>query len=304
MTSLTGIPAYHNAFDVLEGQVIHVTCPHHYRFAKPGEDEDAFCDRLISEIKEVIAHEGADTIAAFIAEPVMGTGGVLIPPNGYFDKLQPILKENDILFIADEVITGFGRLGDWFATGEFDLKPDIVTLAKGLTSAYFPLSATVFCDEVWNALAEVSEDIGPVMRGFTYSGYPVGAAIGLANIGVLESDDLPANALEMGRYLLKSLKAAIVDHPYVGDVRGKGLMVGVEFIADKRIKRLFPAAAMPHKKVSAAIAAEGLLALALPFLDVVSLSPPLRVTEGDVNEIVKRFVAGLELATEDLKQCA
>ncbi len=301
-TALTGISAYHNAFDVLDGQVIHVSCPHYYRFGKVGETEDAFCDRLIDEIKDVIVREGADAIAAFIAEPIMGTGGVLIPPKGYFEKLQPLLKENDILFVVDEVITGFGRLGDWFAIGAFGLKPDIVTLAKGMTSAYFPMSATVFSEAVWNVLRDASEAMGPVMHGFTYSGHPVGAAIGLANIDVLDRKGLIGNAAKMGPMLLERLRAAIADHPCVGDVRGRGLMIAVEFVADKRDKRAFAVDAAPHKKVAAAVAAQGLMVRALPFLNVTSISPPLCLTATDVDEIVKRYVAGLDAVTGELQQ--
>src|SRR5262249_54986995 len=146
--SLTGIAAYHKAFDLPLDDVLHVACPHYYRFAGAGENEEAYTDRLIAELEAVIAREGADTIGAFIAEPVMGTGGVLLPPTGYFEKLQAVLARHDILFIADEVITGFGRTGHWFATGGMGLKPDIVTLAKGLTSAYFPMSASVISERI------------------------------------------------------------------------------------------------------------------------------------------------------------
>jgi L-2,4-diaminobutyrate transaminase len=158
--SLTGIPVYHKAWDLPMQDVVHVSCPHYYRFGKPGESEEQFTDRLIAEIEAVIAREGADTIGAFIAEPIMGTGGVRIPPKGYFEKLQPILDRHDILFVADEVITGFGRTGHWFATGGMKLKPDIVTLAKGITSAYFPVSASVISSKVWDVLAAPGAPVG------------------------------------------------------------------------------------------------------------------------------------------------
>ena len=151
---LTGIPAYHKAFDLPQEGVVHTECPHFFRFGRDGEDEAAFSRRMIDNIKDIIQREGADTIAAFIAEPIMGTGGVLMPPAGYFDAVQDLLRESDILFIVDEVITGFGRLGSWFATGRYNLKPDIVSLAKGVTSAYFPLSANLISEEMFGVFAK------------------------------------------------------------------------------------------------------------------------------------------------------
>src|SRR5262245_3153682 len=220
--SLTGIAAYHKAFDLPLADVLHVSCPHYYRFGKPGESEQGFTDRLIAELEATIAREGADTIAAFIAEPVMGTGGVLLPPKGYFEKVQGVLTKHDILFIADEVITGFGRTGHWFATGGMRLEPDIVTLAKGLTSAYFPMSASVISERLWEVLREASPEYGPVMHGFTYSGHPVGGALGLVNIGILERERLIEQAAEVGAYFRTCLEQRVGGHPHVGEVRGIG----------------------------------------------------------------------------------
>ena len=149
---------------------------------------------MVSDLEALIAREGAETIAAFIAEPIMGTGGVFLPPKGYFERIQEVLAEHDILFIADEVITGFGRTGAWFATGLFDLKPDIVTLAKGITSAYFPLSASVISEKIWAVLRDASPEMGPLMHGFTYSGHPVGGAVGLANLDIMEREGLVENS--------------------------------------------------------------------------------------------------------------
>ena len=201
--------------------------------ASRARPRKAYTDRLIAEIEATIAKEGADTVAAFIAEPVMGTGGVLLPPKGYFEKLQPVLAKHDILFIADEVITGFGRTGHWFATGGMSLKPDIVTLAKGITSAYFPVSASVISERIWDVLRDASPEYGPVMHGFTYSGHPVGGALGVVNIGILERERLVEQAAEVGPHLLKCLKERVGDHPHVGDVRGIGQMHAVEYVADK-----------------------------------------------------------------------
>jgi L-2,4-diaminobutyrate transaminase len=248
--SLTGIAAYHKAFDLPIPGVLHTSCPHYFRYAQPGETEEAFTDRMVGELKDIIHREGADTIAAFIAEPVMGTGGVFLPPKGYFKKVQEVLQENDILFIADEVITGFGRTGQWFATGLYELKPDIVTLAKGITSAYFPVSASVIGDKIWKVLCDASPEFGPVMHGFTYSGHPVGGAIGLTNLDIMEREHMVENSAALGPYFLQRLKERVSDNPYVGSVHGVGLMMAVEFVADKKARRFFDPKAGAHRVVA------------------------------------------------------
>lgn len=302
--SLTGIPAYHKAFDLpLEG-VLHTSCPHFYRFGLPGEDEAAFAARMVAELAGLIEREGADTIAAFIAEPVMGTGGVLLPPADYFARVQNLLREHDILFIADEVITGFGRLGSWFATGHYGLQPDIVTVAKGITSAYFPMSASVISEGIWSVLRDASPEYGAVMHGFTYSGHPVGGAIALANLEIMEREQLIENAASVGRYLLRRLRERIADHPHVGEVRGEGLMLAVEFVADKRDRRFFAPGTAPHRLVARRAQESGVLARALPFLEVTSFSPPLCVTRQEADEIVERYARGLEAATPELRELA
>jgi L-2,4-diaminobutyrate transaminase len=302
--SLTGIPAYHKAFDLPIEGVLHVSCPHYYRFAKPGESEVAFTDRMVDELKDVIRREGADTIAAFIAEPIMGTGGVFLPPQGYFEKIQAVLQENDILFIADEVITGFGRTGQWFATGLYDLKPDIVTLAKGITSAYFPVSASVISDKIWNVLGNASAEYGPVMHGFTYSGHPVGGAIGMANLDIMEREGLIENSALLGDYMLKSVRERVADHPHVGSVHGVGLIMAVEFVADKKARRFYDPKAGPHRIVAKKALEFGVLTRALPFAEVNAFSPPLCITKAEVDEAVDRYGRALEAVTPDLKRLA
>jgi L-2,4-diaminobutyrate transaminase len=302
--SLTGISVYHKAFDLpLEG-VVHTSCPHWYRFARPGESEAAFCDRMIAELEALIEREGPDTIAAFIAEPIMGTGGALLPPEGYFARVQEILRRHDILFIADEVITGFGRTGQWFATGLYELEPDIVTLAKGVTSAYFPLSASVISERIWNVLEQASPQHGPIMHGFTYSGHPVGGAIGLANLEIMENEGMVENAARVGPYLRERLRATIGDHAYVGDVRGEGLMIAVEFIADKASRRPFAASANAHRIVSAKAMEQDLMVRPLPYIEVIPFSPPLCITEADCDEAVERFARALDQATPQLHRLA
>jgi len=302
--SLTGIPAFHEAFDLPIDGVFHTSCPHFYRFAENGEDEDAFTDRMIRDLEALIAREGAETIAAFIAEPIMGTGGVFLPPRGYFARVQEVLAENDILFIADEVITGFGRTGAWFATGLFELKPDIVTLAKGITSAYFPLSASVVSEQIWTVLRDASPEMGPFMHGFTYSGHPVGGAVGLANLDIVEREGLVENSAAMGAYLRDCLHARLADNPFVGDIRGAGLMVAVEFVADRRSRRFFDPQTEPHRVVARKALEEGVLVRALPYADVTSFSPPLCITRSDIDEIVERYERAVDRAMPELRQLA
>ena len=302
--SLTGIAAFHKAFDLPIEGVFHTSCPHFYRFAEEGEDEDAFTTRMVRDLEALIAREGAETIAAFIAEPIMGTGGGFLPPKGYFAQIQEVLAEHDILFIADEVITGFGRTGSWFATGLFDLKPDIVTLAKGITSAYFPLSASVISEDIWTVLRDASPEFGPLMHGFTYSGHPVGGAVGLANLDIMEREGLVENSAAMGAYLRDRLREQLADNPFVGEVRGAGLMVAVEFVADKAARRFFQPQSQVHRIVARKVLEEGVLLRALPNGEIVSFSPPLCITRSEIDEAVSRFNRALERAMPELRQLA
>jgi len=272
--------------------------------AAPGESEVDYTDRLVAELKELIAREGADTIAAFIAEPIMGTGGVFLPPRGYFEKIQQVLRDNDILFIVDEVITGFGRTGQWFGTGLYTLRPDIVTLAKGITSAYFPVSASIISERIWTVLADGSAEFGPVMHGFTYSGHPVGGAIGMANLDIMEREGLVENSARLGDYLLRALRERVADHPHVGSVHGIGLIMGVEFVADKGARRFYDSKAAPHRVVAKKAFEFGLLTRALPFAEVNAFSPPLCITRAEVDEAVERYGRALEAVTPDLKRLA
>lgn len=302
--ALTGIDVYHKAWDLASSGVLHTSCPHFYRFGQAGETEEQFTDRMIAEIEAMIEREGAETIAAFIAEPIMGTGGALLPPKGYFQKLQPILEKNDILFIADEVITGFGRTGDWFATGLYGLKPDIVTLAKGITSAYFPVSASVISQKIWDVLEAASPEYGPVMHGFTYSGHPVGGAIGLANLKIMEEEKLPENSAKVGAYLLDQLKARFGDHPYIGDIRGQGLMAALEFVADKGKKTFFKPGQNPHRVVAGYAPDNGIMIRGLPFTETLAFSPPLSITEGELDQAMDALAVSIDQAMPELKKLA
>ncbi|MBO6743817.1 MAG: aminotransferase class III-fold pyridoxal phosphate-dependent enzyme [Roseitalea sp.] len=301
---LTGIPGYHRAFDLPQNDVIHLACPHAYRYAQGEETEAEFAARLLAELERTIAREGADTIGAMILEPIMGTGGVLIPPENYLRGVQQILKDNDILMIVDEVITGFGRLGSWFGTGHFELEPDIVTLAKGVTSAYFPMSCTVISEAIYDSLREASPKTGSVMHGFTYSGHPVGCAIGLANLELMAREGLVENAANAGPLLVQRLQERVGDHPFIGDIRGVGLMAAVELVADRETRRFFAEGQEPHKRLAVQAMQEGVLVRGLPFIEVVSFSPPLSITDEQITEGVDRFASALEKATPALEVAA
>lgn len=289
--SLTGIPAYHTAFDMPIKGVIHAACPHHYRFAEPNESEAAFADRMVADLASIIDREGPETIAAFIAEPIMGTGGVLLPPADYLARVQALLDKHDIMMIADEVITGFGRVGRWFASGAHGLRPDIISMAKGITSAYFPVSAVAVSQRIWSVLEGASPSTGTVMHGFTYSGHPVGSAVAMANLDIIESEGLVQKAAEDGPYMLKQLRERLAENPYVGDIRGEGLMIGIEMVADRASKRAFSPGVNPHRLVAKHAMERGVLTRALPFIDVNSFSPPLSITRSEIDEGVDRYVA-------------
>ena len=302
--SLTGIPSYHKAFDQPLADVIHVACPHHYRFALPGETPADFSKRLVKELENTILAEGPDTIGAYIAEPIMGTGGVLIPPPGYYEGVQALLKKHDILLIVDEVITGCGRTGKWFGSEHYDLKPDILNLAKGLTSGYFPLSATVISDRIWSVLRDTSAATGAFMHGFTYSGHPVGCAIGLENLNIIEREDLVQKSAELGDYMLQATMERLKDQPFIGEIRGKGLMIGLEFVADKKSKRFFAPGKNPHRIAAKHATNNGVLVRALPFIEVNSFSPPFVATRNEIDEGLDLYLKALKQARPELEQLA
>ena len=289
--SMTGLPPVHKSFNLPLPGFVHTGCPHHYHEAVPGESERDFSRRLAVELEETILAEGPETCAAFIAEPVMGAGGVVPPPEGYFAEIQPILRKYDILFIADEVICGFGRLGHWFGTDRFNLDPDMISIAKGLTSAYVPMSAAVISEKVWRVLKEGSPETGPFAHGYTYGGHPVAAAAGLKTIEIMQREDLVGHAARVAPYFQRRLREAFADRPLVGEVRGDGLMAGIELTADKARKTPFA----PELDIGARLAAE-LLDLGMicrGMVNTVCFSPPLVVVESDVDEMVDKFGRGL-----------
>jgi len=298
--SLTGLPAFHRAFDLPIAGILHTQAPYYYRHAAPGVSEEEYAASLAAELDQLIDQEGPDTVAAFIAEPLMGAGGVLVPPRGYFEQVQQVLRKHDVLMIADEVICGFGRLGRMWGSEVYGIEPDLVTAAKGLTSAYFPLSACFVPDSIWAVLRDASPQTGSFAHGFTYSGHPIGAAAAMANLDVLLGEDLVGNAARVGTYFQQRLREAFAGHPLVGDVRGVGLMAGVELVADKASKRLFAPETKVAFRVSQRCMEEGLIVRALPAGHVLAFSPPLCITCPQVDEVIDRFSRGLNAVTDEL----
>jgi L-2,4-diaminobutyrate transaminase len=292
--SLTGLASFHQNFDLPVDRVKHTVCPHWYRQAPAGMSETQFTAYCVEELEKLIAREGADTIAAFIAEPVMGTGGIITPPEGYWAAIQQVLKKHDILLISDEVVCGFGRLGSKMGAQHYGIQPDLITVAKGLTSAYAPLSGVIVGERVWDVIEKGSQEYGAMGHGWTYSGHPICAAAALANLDILERENIAQNAGEVGGYLNAQLHAAFDDHPLVGEVRGAGMLAALEFMADKDGRKPFDAALKVGPKVSAAALERGVIARAMPHGDILGFAPPLITTRAEVDEIVKIVRAAVD----------
>jgi 4-aminobutyrate---pyruvate transaminase len=289
--SLTGLPNNHIDFDLPLPGVLHTSCAHHYRFGLPGESEEDFSTRLAAELEEMILREGPETVAAFIAEPVMGAGGAVTPPVGYFEKVNAILAKYDILFIADEVITGFGRTGNWFGTTTYGLKADTLSCAKALTSAYFPLSAVMIPEHVYEVLVDQSRKIGVFGHGNTYAGHPVGCAVAVKTLEIYHRDKIIEKVRETGKTFNRRLEA-LADHPLVGEARGVGLIGGIEIVADKKTKAQFEVKKMVAAKLVGMAQAEGVILRAMPG-DRVAFCPPLIITTAEVDEMFDCTVRAL-----------
>lgn len=289
--SLTGLDLFHQKFDLPLAQVIHTEAPYYFRRDDLNMTEAQFVAHCAAELEALIAREGADTIAAFIAEPVLGTGGIVPPPEGYWAAIQEVLEKHDILLIADEVVTGFGRLGSMFGSDHYGMRPDIITIAKGLTSAYAPLSGSIVSDKVWSVLEQGTDENGPIGHGWTYSAHPIGAAAGVANLKLLDSLDLVANAGETGAYLNATMAAALADHPNVGEVRGEGMLCAVEFVEDKDDRRFFDPSRKVGPQLSAALLeGDRTIARAMPQGDILGFAPPFCLTKEEADQVVAATV--------------
>ena len=292
--SLTGLPAFHADFDLPIAGILHADCPHHYRYAEAGETEEDYATRLAANLEALIEREGGDTIAAFIAEPVMGAGGVVVPPRTYFAKIQAVLQKHDIAFIADEVICGFGRTGNWWGSQTYGAKPTTVSMAKAITSAYFPLGALTVPEHVYEAMVAESRKIGVFGHGFTYSGHPVGCAVALATIAIYERTNIVGHVQKVAPTFQSRLNA-LADHPLGGEARGVGLLGGLELVKDKHTKQSFDGKIGMGAKVVALAQNEGLIVRAVAG-DTVAICPPLIITEEEINTLFDRLEKALDAA--------
>jgi len=280
--SLTGLPHNHRLFDLPIPNILHTHCPHHYREGLPGESEAEFVERITNDLEELILSEGPDTIAAFIAEPINGAGGVVVPPPGYFRRVQEILKKYDILFAVDEVITGFGRTGNYWGSETFDLKPDFLVCAKMLSASYLPISAVLVSQDVADAIADGSDQVNTFGHGFTYGGHPVACAVALETLRIYDERDMIGHVRDVAPYFQKRL-AEFADHPLVGEVRGVGLVAGLELVADTATKATFAPRPVAAHVITRA-QHHGMISRAVG--DTICVSPPLVVTREQVDRIV------------------
>jgi len=290
--SLTGLPGNHRDFDVPLPGFLHADCPHHYRFAQDGESEEEFATRLAAALDALIVQEGPDTVAAFIAEPVMGAGGVIVPPQSYFQKIMAVCARHDVFTISDEVICGFGRLGTTFGCDKLGFVPQSISIAKALSSAYLPIAGVMIPEAMYQALLSESKKIGVFGHGFTYGGHPVSAAVALKAIEIYQRDRIFAKAAERAPQFQARL-AALNGHPLVGEARGLGLIGGVELVADKTGKRSFdPQHGVGARAVQFA-EAEGLIVRSV-LGDVLTLCPPLVISEREIGELFDRLGRALD----------
>ena len=289
--SLTGLPAFHKHFDLPIDGIMHTDAPHYYRGHRPGETETQFVNRIVGNLEKLIHREGADTIAAFIAEPVAGAGGVIVPPAGYYEKVQGVLEAHDILFIADEVITAFGRLGEPFGCQAMGIKPDTMSFAKAISSAYLPMSAVTVPEFLFEALVDASRELGNFGHGFTYTGHPVCAAVALRTLEIYEERDLYAHAARMSVPFQQGL-GDFAEHELVGEVRGKGLIGAVELVADKETREPFDVSQGVGAYCATAAMKRGLIVRNLG--DSIAFCPPIVITDAHVGEMFEKFAGALD----------
>jgi L-2,4-diaminobutyrate transaminase len=297
--SATGLPAVHARFDLPLQGFLHARKPHGWKEARPGEDEPAFAQRLADELDAQIRAEGAETVAAFVAEPLQAAGGVIVPPAGYWQAIQPVLRRHDVLLLADEVVCGFGRLGSPFGCQHYGIQPDLVTVAKGLTSAYFPVSAALVSEAVWDTLQGGAPPQELYAHGHTTSAHPVGAAAGLANLEILEREALVERAARVGAHLQRRLRQLFADHPRVGEVRGEGLIAAVELVQEREPLQPFEPERRVGLRLHEILLEEGLICRAIG--DALAFSPPLVISEAEVDEACARFGRGLERLGGELR---
>lgn len=294
--SLTGLPYVQDGFDLPQVSVIHTETPHYYRCAEQGETEEQFTERLVNTLEQEILEAGPETIGAFIAEPVMGAGGVLLPPHGYFDKVQKILKKYDILFIADEVICGFGRTGQMWGSQTYDIKPDIVTCAKQLSSSYLPIGAVLVTDKLYDAFVQGSDKYGMFGTGNTYGGHPVAAAVAIETLNIYQDRNIVDHVQKRSDRFTQRINA-LGNHPLVGQSRSVGLIGAIEIVKDKSTKEQFPVGDKIALQIAAAAKNHGLIVRATPG-DGVAFCPPLIINDDEIDTMFD----GVQAALDDVRR--
>lgn len=299
--SLTGLPANHRSFDVPLDRFVHTMTPHFYHGGVDGETEEEFATRCANELEKLILKEGPDTVAAMWAEPVMGAGGVIVPPKGYFEKIQAVLKKYDVLLVADEVITGFWRTGNYWGSQTLNVQPDIITCAKAISSSYLPISAVMINDRIFRALADESHAIGTFGHGYTYSGHPVPAAVAVETLKIYDELKIGENVRSVGPVMQQALRERFEGHELVGEVRGVGLVAAVELVADKATRRNFDASLKIGARAAKLAEAQGVISRGLPG-DALAFSPPLIITEADVRDMIDRVGKAVDELTVQLRR--
>jgi L-2,4-diaminobutyrate transaminase len=284
--SLTGLGVFHKKFDLPLPGVLHTEAPYYFHRPDSAMSEAEFSTHCAHELEQLILREGPETVAAFIGEPMLGTGGLVPPPEGYWEAIQPVLRKYDILLIVDEVVTGFGRLGTMTGCERYGIRPDIMTIAKGVTSAYAPLSGSIFSEAIWEVLERGTDELGPIGHGWTYSAHPLGAAAGVANLRLLDEMNLVANAASVGGYLNQAMREALSDLSHVGDVRGEGMLCAIEFVEDKATRRLYDPVGKIGPQVAGALLKRGVIGRAMPHGDILGFAPPLCLTREEADILV------------------
>ncbi|WP_315918127.1 aspartate aminotransferase family protein [Mesorhizobium sp. SP-1A] len=296
--SLTGLPNNQISFDLPIANILHTSSPHHWRDALPGESEEQFATRLADDLEKLILAEGPETVAAFFGEPVMGAGGVVVPPAGYWEKIQAVLKKYDILLAADEVICGFGRTGNMFGTQTYDMKPDIMVMSKQISSSYLPISALLINEKVFEPLADESHRIGTFGHGFTAGGHPVAAAVALENLRIIEERDLVGNARTVGAHMQKRLRE-LASHELVGEVRGIGLIAAIELVADKATKAPWGKPGALGTLTNGLLQQNGVISRNMG--DALAFCPPLIITEAQIDTMIDALRLSLDEALKQMK---
>ncbi len=289
--SLSGLVPSHRDFDLPIERIVHVDCPHHARYAEPGETEEAFATRLADALDRRIQQEGPETVGAFIAEPVMGAGGVVVPPRTYFEKIQKVLAKHEVLLIADEVICGFGRTGEMFGSSSFNMKPDILTAAKALSSGYAPISAVMVCEKVYAAIATNSGKIGTFGHGFTYSGHPVSCAIALETLQVYEDENVLAHVKAVAPQFQQGLRR-FAERRFVGEVRGIGLIGAIELMQAPVTRTSFDPTKKAGPRLAELALEEGLIVRSMT--DAIAFCPPLITSAAQIDELFARFERAMD----------